>query len=229
MRAHYLQHVHFEGLGSIEQWLIDKGYTISSTHMYQEDTLPEPGDIDFLIIMGGPMSVHDVTEYPWLQHEKSFIKKCLNHGTPTLGICLGAQLIASVSGARVFPNPEKEIGWYPVTSIPKQDTRAFTFPQEVTVFHWHGETFSTPHNAVQLAESECCRNQAFQLGTNVIGLQFHLETTPTLAQALTQHCGDELVSGTYIQDATSLLSTPEYRYKAIHSLMAKVLEYLHCS
>ncbi len=229
MRAHYLQHVHFESLGSIEGWLRDKGDSITSTQLYLGETLPKPDEIDFLIIMGGPMSVHDELDYPWLQREKAFIKQCLNRCIPTLGICLGAQLIASVSRGEVFPTPEKEIGWFPVKATHEGGPQTFKFPGESTVFHWHGETFSIPPHATVLAESEGCAHQAFQMGPNVIGLQFHLETTPTLAQALTQHRADELVPGTYIQDRKSILNTPGYRYKEIHNLMAKVLEYLHSS
>ena len=226
MRAHVLQHVHFEGLGNITQWLNTGGYKVTSTQLYQSTQLPTIDDIDLLIIMGGPMSVNDTTLYPWLIDEKKFIRAIIDSGTPTLGICLGAQLIASVMGGNVFPNPEKEIGWFPVTAVQVSDNNAFKFPQETMVFQWHGETFSLPKEAILLAESSTCTNQAFQIGHNVIGLQFHLETTPLLARALVTHCRDELREGTYIQEEGVILSAPKDLYQKVNSLMNDILVYL---
>ena len=138
MRAHYLQHVPFEGLGSIESWLQTAGYTITSSQLYQSDDLPNPQDIDMLIVMGGPMSINDEQDYPWLVTEKRFIKQVIDLGKPVLGICLGAQLIASVLGARVYPNAEKEIGWFPVNRVGTSQDSVFLFPEEMPAFHWHG-------------------------------------------------------------------------------------------
>jgi len=99
-----------------------------------------------------------------------------------LAVCLGSQLIASSLGARVYPNRHKEIGWCPVHGVTPPDVSVFSFPPSLDVFHWHGETFELPPGAVRLAYSEGCENQAFQIGNSVIGLQFHLETTPQLAE-----------------------------------------------
>ena len=93
MQAHYLQHVPFEGLGSIDAWLESAGYSITSTQLYESADLPELGQIDLLIVMGGPMSVNDEDAYPWLVHEKEFISNAISPGKPVLGICLGAQLV----------------------------------------------------------------------------------------------------------------------------------------
>ncbi|WP_200821296.1 type 1 glutamine amidotransferase [Oceanicoccus sp. KOV_DT_Chl] len=105
----------------------------------------------------------------------------------------------------------------------------FKFPPQVDVFHWHGETFTLPTKAILLAESAACKNQAFQIGRNVIGLQCHLETTYDSARAIVTHCGDELVTGEYIQAADDILATPEERYTTINNLMNYVLDYLHRS
>ena len=112
MRAHYLQHVPFEDLGSIEAWLQVTGYEITSTQLYEFGGFPRVEDIDLLVVMGGPMSVNDEQDYPWLAEEKKFIKNTINTGKPTLGICLGAQLIANSMGGEVFPNSIKGIGWF---------------------------------------------------------------------------------------------------------------------
>lgn len=227
MRAHYLQHVPFEGLGSIEAWLKNAGYEITNTPFFDSTALPNIEDIDLLVVMGGPMSVNDEAEHPWLVEEKQFIKSAIEAEKPVLGICLGAQLIAHSMGGNVFSNPEKEIGWFPVESVKQENTSTFQFPEVTEVFHWHGETYSLPAGAVQIAKSKGCENQAFQLGNHVIGLQFHLETTPASAKAIVEHCRDELVEGKYVQSEEEILSAPEERYSSINALMASILDYLH--
>ena len=229
MRAHYLQHVPFEGLGSIEPWLKNAGYEISSTRFFNSGVLPEIENIDLLVVMGGPMSVNDEPEYPWLVKEKEFIRSAIEAGKPVLGICLGAQLIANSMGSEVFPNTVKEIGWFPVEAVESKSTSVFQFPEETEVFHWHGDTFSLPRGAVQIAKSTGCENQAFQIGSKVIGLQFHLETTSVSAQAIVENCRDELVEGEYIQSEAEISSAPQERYSSINSLMGRVLEYLHAN
>ena len=226
MRTHYLQHVPFEGLGSIEDWLRANSDTITSTRFFESWHLPEPKEIDHLIILGGPMSVHDVVAYPWLAAELQFIHQCLEAHIPTLGICLGAQLIAKACGAQVYPNPHKEIGWFPIMGTGSERPDTFAFPASQNVFHWHGETFDLPSGAQLLAHSSACRHQAFQRGRSVLGLQFHLETTPTSAQALVAHCRDELVPGPYIQSEQAILGASPADYQAINQLMTEVLQFL---
>lgn len=226
MRAHYLQHVPFEGLGSIEPWLKSKGYTITQTCFFESADLPDIEAIDLLIVMGGPMSINDEQEHPWLIAEKAFIRQAIEAGKPVIGICLGAQLIASSLGARVYPNNEKEIGWFPVQDIASNDNSTFHFPSSAEVFHWHGETFDLPPGAIRIARSEACANQAFQIGKSVIGLQFHLETTPESAEAIVTHCRDELVPSKYIQSESVIRSAPTERYQAINTIMTDVLSYL---
>lgn len=227
MRAHYLQHVSFEGLGSIEKWLEKAGYAITATRLFDGESLPAVEDIDLLIIMGGPMSVNDEADYPWLVAEKAFIRAVMAADKPVLGICLGAQLIASSLGAKVYPNAQKEIGWLPIHAQNGDRPDVFQFPPVVGVFHWHGETFDLPEGAVLTASSAACINQAFQLGNKVIGLQFHLETTPASAQALVDHSADELaVGGPYVQSAEQMLNVVPERFMAINAVMANLLSYL---
>ena len=225
MRVHVLQHVPYEGIGSIASWLESQKATIRYTRFFEADPLPSPGSVDTVIAMGGPMSVNDEDKLPWLISEKQFIRDAILQGIPVLGICLGAQLIAGAMGAKVYRNPVKEIGWCPVRAIPAA-TEKFRLPTDCTVFHWHGETFDLPPGAVLLASSDGCKNQAFQINRNVIGLQFHLEATPESVSALVENCRDELVFGDYVQSEAELRAAPVSSYTAINAIMNQVLAYL---
>lgn len=227
MRAHYLQHVPFEGLGSIEPWLHAAGYDISGTRLFESATFPEVGEFELLVVMGGPMSANDEDRHPWLSPEKRFIRSAVDSGRSVLGVCLGAQLIASAMGAGVYPNPVKEIGWFPVRGVSAVSTSIFRFPPALKVFHWHGETFDLPRGAALIARSDVCEHQAFQLGRSVIGLQFHLETTPESARELVRNCRDELVSSQCIQTEDEILSATSQDYQSINAWMAEVLGFLH--
>ena len=225
MRAHVLQHVPFEDIGSIGSWLAERDAQITYTRFYQKALLPDLKTIDLIIAMGGPMSVNDELELPWLREEKRFIRSAIQNGIPVLGICLGAQLIASSLGARVYRNPLKEIGWFPIEATPAAG-EGFRFPAKCEVFHWHGETFDLPANAVRLAKSAACENQAFQIARNVLALQFHLETTPENLRGLIENCERELVPGAYVQTKQQLGSAPPETYSRINALMDQLLSYL---
>lgn len=226
MRAHYLQHVPFEGLGSIERWLEETGCETTHTRFYASETLPEITHIDLLIVMGGPMSIYDEVQFPWLVEEKRFIRQAIESGKAVLGICLGAQLIAAAMGARIYRNREKEIGWFPVRSVASGGSGCFPFPSEVEAFHWHGETFDLPAGAAHLARSEACENQAFQLGETVIGLQFHLETTPYAVHKIIENCRDELVSAPYIQREAEMIAAAQNNCNTVNNLMKNILDFI---
>ena len=227
MRMHYFQHVSFEGLGSIETWAKDMAYEVTSTRFFASDTPPDLDDIDWLVIMGGPMSVDEDIKYPWLVKEKNYIEQAIVKEKVVLGICLGAQLIADVIGAKIYPNKHKEIGWFPIDKTDDSDsTRLADFlPDKIDVFHWHGDTFNTPPGATNLAKSRACENQGFIYDDHVVGLQFHLETTLESAKALIGHCGEEIVEGPYIQSSSEIFAD-EQRFEKINRTMEDLLDHL---
>lgn len=227
MHIHYLQHVAFEGLGSIEDWARQKGHTLSATRLYQGEPLPAVEIADLLIVLGGPMNIYQEADYPWLADEKRYIKKAISAGRRVLGICLGAQLIADVLGAKVYANHDKEIGWFPVDATEATSlSKLFSaFPRQLDVFHWHGDTFDIPAGAIHVARSAGCAHQAFVYHERVVGLQFHLETTPASAQQIIAHGEDELVAGRYIQSPQTMLAD-ERRFDTINHTMHELLDRL---
>jgi GMP synthase-like glutamine amidotransferase len=184
------RHVPFEHLGLIAGSLDSRGLEWEYVDFHLGRAVPDLDAAAGLIFMGGPMSAND--DLPPLRRELDVIEKAISLGKPMLGVCLGSQLIAKALGARVFANPVKEIGWYPVHWT-AAGSQALGFSSPETVFHWHGETFELPPGAELLAYSDACRHQAYRIGRNVYGLQFHLEVTPEMiADWLSQdaNCGD---------------------------------------
>ena len=206
MRIHIIQHVAFEGPGAIAEWALERGHSKTLTRQSSGEKLPALDTFDFLVVMGGPMSANDDSRFAWLTTEKQLIADAVHGRKAVLGICLGAQLVAQVLGARVYRNREKEIGWFPVRLTPEAAASGLFggLPAEMTVLHWHGETFDLPEGAVRLAESVVCRNQAFELEGRVLGLQFHLEVLPQGLEDLIQHSGADLVRGPSIQTGGAL-------------------------
>jgi len=226
MRLHYLQHVEFEGPANIENWAKQLGWDISGTQLYRGEKPPVLNGLDWLVVMGGPMNVYEEKEYPWLVSEKKFIAEAIESNKIVLGICLGAQLIADVLGGTVGSNKYKEIGWFPVSLLP--DAAASvpfrSFPDEFMAFHWHGDTFSLPPGAAMLAQSEACPAQAFSYNDGrVLGLQFHLESSPESVLKLIRNCSNEMIEQEYIQGPDAILRRKEY-FKNIHKTMVLMLE-----
>ena len=227
MNIHYLQHVLFEALGSMAAWAHKRGHQVSATRLYQGELPPSLASFDWLIVMGGPMGVHDEAEYPWLAEEKRFLEQAIAAGKTVLGVCLGSQLIACVLGARVYRNAEQEIGWFPIQLTEEAKSSALFADLSMTqeVFHWHGDTFDLPAGAVHMARSAVCEHQAFVLDERVVGLQFHLETTKQSAQGLIQHCHNELVPARFIQTAEEMVAD-EQRFTGINRTMEQLLDRL---
>jgi GMP synthase (glutamine-hydrolysing) len=172
-----IRHVAFEDLGSFAGELHDQGY-----HLHYFDAAAGiPGqagmEADLLVVLGGPIGAYDEADYPFLKEELRLLAHRLQHGLPTLGICLGAQLMARALGARVYPGAVKEIGWKEIT-LTEAGVHSVLAPlQGIPVLHWHGDTFDLPAGAVRLASSDLYENQAFAHGEHALALQFHPEVT----------------------------------------------------
>jgi GMP synthase (glutamine-hydrolysing) len=177
------QHVPYEPLGTLDAQFRDAGFRIRYVNFARFARVSlDVRRYHGLVVLGGPMSVNDVERYPHLRQERRVLREAIDADMPVLGICLGAQLIAAALGARVLPNPVKEIGWYEVKPTPaaSRDPLFRYFGRSEKIFQWHGDTFELPAGAELLAETDACRNQAFRYGNGVYGLQFHLEVDEAL-------------------------------------------------
>lgn len=171
-----LRHINHEDLGNLEAVLLQQQYTIEYKEAAAVFTQFNPLQPDLLVVLGGPISVYDQANYPFLATEINLIRQRLQHDLPTLGICLGAQLIASAAGAAVYPGIEgKEIGWSLLTLTPAGKRSCLTLLETTPVLHWHGDTFDLPPGATLLASTALYEHQAFTIGKNVLALQFHPE------------------------------------------------------
>ena len=174
MKLLAVKNIEIEGLGNFKKSFESRGVEITEINAFKGEKAQEE-DFDILLILGGPMGVYEEDKYPFLSYEKELIKKFYSSGKKILGVCLGAQLIASTFGAKVYKGKwGKEIGW---DFIYPQEQLESVYQNEIEVFHWHGDTFDLPEGAVRMASSVKYKNQAFRIGTQVVGLQFHLEVT----------------------------------------------------
>jgi len=230
MRVVCLQHVPFESPGAILSWAELRLHDVSVIPLYERAArLPALSEFDMLVVMGGPMSVHDEGEFAWLKTEKTLIRSAIDANKKVLGICLGAQLIAHTLGAKVAPHIRREIGWFPISwheqalmlpLLAKQ-------PSSLCVLHWHGDRFEIPFGAFLLASSDACDHQAFLYEKHVLGLQFHLETDEVLLEAMLTDCADELAGelaggGAYVQSAARLREGARYipvAHRALFTLL----------
>ncbi len=184
MRILIIQHDPAEGLGLLEETLLQKGWQldIRLAHISGDNLPKHLNPYRAMLILGGPMGAYEDQTYPYLKNIQDLVQEANTIQVPVLGICLGAQLIARALGAHVGPNPVKEIGWYQIELTPA-GRQSFLFkelPGRFPAFQWHGDTFSVPEGAVLLAEGKTCRNQAFVYGSHICALQFHPEVNPSM-------------------------------------------------
>jgi GMP synthase (glutamine-hydrolysing) len=221
-RIHCIEHVSFEAPGRIADWVVERGHSFAGTRVYEKEPFPSLESFDCLVIMGGPMGVHDDARFEWLREEKQLIDAAIHSEKRVLGVCLGAQLVAHVLGARVYRNRFKEIGWFPVHST-ETARAAWGLPKELNAFHWHSDAFDIPKSAVHLARSAACENQMFAIGTSVVGIQFHLEMTRGGIDDLVRNGAADLGEGPYIQ-APSAMGGSDRDFAAAHALLDAVLD-----
>jgi GMP synthase-like glutamine amidotransferase len=188
MRTLVLQHIACEPPGVYEDVLNERGASIRRVELDEGETLPDWRKFSAIVAMGGPMSVNDEEELPWLRTEKAFIAEAVRAGVPFFGACLGAQLLAASLGAEVVSGPAPEVGLLPVflTEAAATDPVFAGLPRELLTLQWHGDTFSLPEGAVLLASSPSYPNQAFRWGRSAYGIQFHLELSREMAAQWTQ-------------------------------------------
>lgn len=180
-----LQHVGCETLGSIEAAFTAGGFRARYVRAFLGDAVPETlGDAAGLVVMGGPQSVYEQDQFPYLRAEMKLMERALKEQRPILGTCLGSQLLAATLGADVRPGPRKEIGWYPLTLSAEAASDALwrDVPQALMGFHWHGDIFDLPSGAVRLVSSQLTENQAFRYGTNAYGFLFHMEVNEAMVR-----------------------------------------------
>ena len=171
-----IRHVHFEDLGTLELVLEQRGYAVRYHDVGLDDFAAlDPLEPDLLVVLGGPIGVYETEAYPFLIDETALIARRLASGRPILGICLGAQLVAAALGAKVAPTGVKEIGFSPLTLTEAGRAGPLRHLDGVAVLHWHGDAFAIPEGAEHLAATPVCATQAFAVGRNVLGLQFHPE------------------------------------------------------
>ena len=183
MRVLVLQHIACEPPGVFEDVLHERGAELHRVELDEGEALPDWRDFDAIVAMGGPMSVNDDADLPWLTEEKEALGDAVRAGMPYWGVCLGVQLLAASLGARVYPGPEPEVGLLPIsmTGEARSDPVFGEAPHELVTLQWHGDTFDLPEGAVRLASSPAYANQAFRF-ERAYGVQFHLEVSAEMAR-----------------------------------------------
>ncbi|WP_121972672.1 type 1 glutamine amidotransferase [Acinetobacter stercoris] len=235
LKVHYFQHIAGEGFGSCYDYLKTLGAEITATEFFALPTdlsfdieaLPDVEDVDLLMIMGGTMSVNDEVNFPWLKIEKRWIRRYLAQSKPAIGLCLGGQLIANALGASVTRNTVQEMGWSTVYKSNYIEKDCFQMPAEIQVMQWHSETFDIPKGAIRLAESKVCANQLYQIGTNVLGFQFHPEITKRVLDIFIEHEEElNIFQGAAIQAISELKNSQSQQFIQGNQLLNQAIDYV---
>ena len=217
-----LTHVAFEGPARIADWARERGHELRVIRADQvSDDFPLRAP-DALIVMGGPMSAND--SYPWLLKEAALIEQAVKLGLPVLGVCLGAQILARIFGARIYAAASKEIGWWPLRNVADTAMHQLNWQTSMVPLHWHGETFDLPGGAIRLAESEVVPNQAFQLEPRVLGLQFHIEATIESVSAIARGAAADISGGPWEQSVATMIAESAARCAALKGPLYATLD-----
>ena len=234
MKIHALINYYIADLGTIQEWATNNGHDVTTTHVYENVNFPKVEEFDMLIILGGVAGAYEEDKYPWLIHEKKFIKETIEAGKVVLGICLGAQLIAEVIGGRVYHQGYLEVGWWDVSFTKEVENIPLfkNLPRELPCFQYHQDTFELPDDAINVAKSEACKNQVFVYVDRVVGLQFHPEFTEEKLREIVDVHGHQMREDSYSQLPEDFLNKKENVQKAktllftlLDNLEEKVAEY----
>ena len=226
-----LQHLEIEGPGLFEQFAEEKNLKIEIVRLYKKDNLPQTKDGDIILIMGGPMGVKDIgsKKYSWLESERDFIRGELENQRPIIGVCLGAQLLASAAGGDVEilkdgspPKALPEIGWSQIF-IDKSNKEFEELTEEpFHVLHWHGDRILLPSKAKLIASSERCKEQFFRIGKFAYGLQFHIESTEVMIEKWIEEDKEFIFKGLG-QNGAQILKEENKKYTCKTFLKRKLL------
>jgi GMP synthase-like glutamine amidotransferase len=220
MRLLLLQHDPLDGPGALTDWAAEHGYSVATCLICQGKPLPSIDSFDLLVSLGGPMGAYEEEKHPWLVTEKECLRQAVAAGKKILGLCLGAQLLADALGGKAFRHTCKEFGWQPIEPLeagrgwfgvddslctPGEDERGIFY-----AFQWHGDTYSLPPGAIQLARNEAAEQQAFLIeapsGGKALGLQFHLEWTEQMAREALAEPGVAPPPSPFVQTPEEILS-----------------------
>jgi GMP synthase-like glutamine amidotransferase len=209
-----VKHVEQEGPGLIESFFAGNGWRLDTIELGRDERLPDAvDDYAAAVVLGGPMNVYEVNRYPFLEAEENLIRKLLISETPLLGICLGAQLLAKTCGAKVKKASPKEVGWYTlrVTDEGMKDGLFRDSSRRLKVFQWHEDTFDMPAGGVLLVQGKTCRNQAFRVGRNAYGVQFHTEVTASMIEEWMKEEEGKIDTGKILRDTREVKEAYEHQ------------------
>lgn len=225
MQIHCLMHSHLGGEIYLPIWAAERGHRWTTSVVPSTPSLPGPDDLDCLVVLGGPMSAWEEGKHPWLTEEKRLLEALIEAGKPILGICLGAQLLADVLGARTYVGDNQEIGWHRVEATVESRGHSVgaALPDSFETFLWHGDSFDIPAGAIHIARSAAFESQAF-VWNQVLALQFHLEVRPDWVARIAARDAGELVASGYVQSQDAVLAKPQILYRANNAIMEQLLD-----
>jgi len=209
MRLLFLQHDPLDGPGALQEWADLRGHSVTICLICKGDPLPALESFDLLVSLGGPMGAYEEEKHPWLGAEKEYLRQAVAAGKKIIGLCLGCQLLADALGGKAFRHTCKEFGWQPIEPL-EAGSVWFGTDDSFYAFQWHGDTYSLPPGAEQLARNKAAEQQAFLIeapgGGKVLGLQFHLEWTEQMAREALAEPGVAPPASPFVQTAEEILS-----------------------
>lgn len=220
-----IKHIGIEGPGTLKDYLVRAGFAFRVVNVAKNEALPPLDECQAIVSLGGPMNVYETAKYPFLAKEESFLKEALVKRKPILGICLGAQILAKITGAAIEKATTKEIGCYDVELTPEasSDPLFEGLGQRLSVFQWHEDTFGIPIGGKLLAEGAKCRNQAFRFGDCAWGLQFHPEITKDMIVEWLDYYQNDLDRDKLLSDYSKIEDKYKQQAKTLYDNFCKVI------